>query len=476
MKGHHDTARKDSIKFKHPKHGEHGHLEEYVSLFSGGDRESYLLHLDNVSAICDKKSYGTLYKGYENEVTNAQDDLCMHELSKPEEGHWSIAAAELATEDQLPHETSSAEAKIPRKRLTPIAQKWLEDQEVLNNKIKNGRAKLDDVMKQVFALHESLLDSPLRKDWTEIVQKVCHSPNWVDEDGKTHAEERGKTWKALEVCQREWLLASCFHKDDAGQQRQYMRYHIICNCDPTRLPPRQFIQRMKQLSDYMRRLPCLKDCEPAPNDYDRENVPFTEQELAQICLNAFPRKTRTLYNAIHKGKRPTSLQELREGIETVQPLLDKKTAAAAPTNDNKPTTGGDKNSGKRRSSGGDKNTRGGKRRNNQNSKLHCERCEELGGFSHNHNTADCKKWLKNKEPNPNFGKRRQQQERARTTNAIAAADATSAIATVVQAAVHQEMKKLKKSSYFHASGHHGKRKRHDDPRSGDSESSGLDSR
>ncbi len=107
-------------------------------------------------------------------------------------------------------------------------------------------------------------------------------------------------------------------------------------------------------------------------------MPFLEQELTTICLNAFSCKTCMLYNVIHKGKHLTSLQELHEGIKTVQPLLDKKTAATAPTNNNKQVTDGDKGSGKRCSSGGDKNTCGGKRRNNQNMKLFLECWEELG--------------------------------------------------------------------------------------------------
>ncbi len=112
----HDSSRKDSIKFKHQKHGEHRNLEECASPFSRVNNESYFQNLDTVEAICNKKSYGTLYKGYQGEVTNAQDDLCMHELTKPEEGHWYIASADLAREDQLPHETPSADAKIPKKQ------------------------------------------------------------------------------------------------------------------------------------------------------------------------------------------------------------------------------------------------------------------------------------------------------------------------------------------------------------------------
>ncbi len=115
--------------------------------------------------------------------------------------------------------------------MTLIFPKWLGDQEVLNNKIKNGKAKQDDIMNQVDALHESLLDSPLSKDWAEVMQRVFHSPNYVNQLGVMHAEERGKTCEVLEICQRKWLLASCFHKDDTGQHHLYMHYYIICNCD-----------------------------------------------------------------------------------------------------------------------------------------------------------------------------------------------------------------------------------------------------
>ena len=446
------TKEPHSMKIKHQRHGQ---LEETVPMFGGGDREAHLLFIEMVESLCDRRNYHTQQQGYHQEVINAQEDLFAHDLSKPDESHKFV--------------DSIAEDGTKKKGLTSTYEDWINAKNLLDDRIANAKAKEEEIVHQHFDMYENLMDVRLRKDWQTEVEKACHTYGWIDEDGQTHKDPRGYTYEALEICRRNWQLATVFRKDDAEKQTEYMQFYI--KAGP--LATRPFCQRMQQVNAFIPRLPCLKDCEPTPNEYDRANESFSEQKLAVICLRALPRKLQKQYNAQKEGRRPTNVAKLIEAAESLEPLFDTKPAS----NTIKATTIPTKMSG----TGAKRSTntpKGGPK--SKKPKRFCDLCHEFGGAENTHDTTDCQKWLPGGKENPNFRSRRRQKtvDRTKNTNAHVSTvvQQPSAIATAVQAAVHEEIKKLKKSSYFHASEHHGKRKKHHGDRSGESVSSDSNSR
>ena len=87
------------------------------------------------------------------------------------------------------------------------------------------------------------------------------------------ADKRGNTFAALSTCIRCWLL-KIVKPNAAERHKQYMRMQI---CMPKRgVLVEQFIERILQLNEFTKYLPCLKDQEGALSALERVDTPFTE--------------------------------------------------------------------------------------------------------------------------------------------------------------------------------------------------------
>ncbi len=87
-----------------------------------------------------------------------------------------------------------------------------------------------------------------------------------------------------------------FSADPAERQWFYIQQAVR---KPQRANVRQHISRMGVLNDYVKHLPTLKDSSKAVPMTKKDNIPFSEADLAAIVLSSVPMLWQNQYNLNH---------------------------------------------------------------------------------------------------------------------------------------------------------------------------------
>ena len=166
---------------------------------------------------------------------------------------------------------------------------------------------------------------------------------------------------------------------------------------------RTFMERMKQLNNYMSLLPTIKDSERASEDTERGNVPLSEAKLAQTILRACPDEWRDQYYQVEKVI-PDKMPALLVSLETIEKTLESRDARlkqAIARKDTSQDTATSKprgsSTGKKRDSPADGKQKGKgppSSHKKQRTEKYCNLCAEHGGAEKTHNTNQCRKYTK----------------------------------------------------------------------------------
>ena len=299
--------------------------------------------------------------------------------------------------------------KKKRREQRKAYEEWTAKRTLLAEKKENARTAVKAVVVEIFTLYENLLGEDARPAWAQIVKDACQSKNWKcvlsGKSGQTRA--RGQTKASFDECIRLHVL-TVFRADAAEKQLEYLQ-HIVKK--PQRMSIRTFMERMKQLNNYMSLLPTIKDSEMASEQTERANVPLSEAKLAQTILRACPDEWRDQYGQVEKvipDKMPALLVAL-EAIEKTLESRDARLKQAIARKDTSQDTATSKprgsSTGKKRDSPADGKQKGKgppSSHKKQRTEKYCNLCAEHGGAEKTHNTNQCRKYTKDGKVKADF--------------------------------------------------------------------------
>ena len=268
------------------------HVEETIPVFCGGIPEHYLIHLRNCDNLMDKKELRTTWQGYMRKAVGATDDLQVLRMEE-QNIHNQIKAKHLDEVMDVPEEVDMDTEPYDRAKKIK-KNKWVQkgtsrspkEIETLCSEIINAEKGQHSSLIEAFSLHEITMSDEMKTKWDAIVKAHCHTPNWEDKNGVSHAGVWGLSWKALDTCKRQWLL-SIFTQDAAEIERRYLEHYII---RPDKMTIQAFLERLVQLNNYLLFLPRLTNNTDMPKTISPMNVSFVEQELARKLLHAMKDK------------------------------------------------------------------------------------------------------------------------------------------------------------------------------------------
>ena len=273
---------------------------------------------------------------------------------------------------------------------------------------------------------------------------TCESDGYVGKNGVRKTGKRSKTIGSHWWCRRAWLL-TIIAPNAAERHRNYLVAQVYKH---EKVSCEQFCQRMVELNNYMKLLPCWKDEEDSPSQLARADTPFTSIEMCMHILNALPFPLATAYWAMKGAKHcPVDVDELRRDLILVEPNVksfaklvaqvksqgnDKGDEEKATAKGGKANSGGGTASSKSSTKGSGGKTQNQNPRNTQR-KL-CNRCAQWSAYLKNtHNTKDCRKWNNDSTP---------KNKRTRETQAISKEMEEQETCFAQLKAEHKKMKKM----------------------------------
>ncbi len=153
---------------------------------------------------------------------------------------------------------------------------------------------------------------------------------------------------------------------------------------------------MSVLNDYLAYLPMVYDSSMGVEGKKKINVPFNEADLARIVLNLVPVTWLSQYNMTHSSL-PNFPRALLPDLEAIMHIMNKKHQASLKAKAKEATSlsTSTKGSSKKRSASGNSSERVLKKA--WPAKF-CQHCKSKGGPHLTHNTNECCKCEKDKNP------------------------------------------------------------------------------
>ena len=351
-------------------------VKEKVTVFNGGNQESFLWVASNIKGILERQQAKETHAGWLGEVSDADDELqlLLLDISTSAAGDESNEGKE--GDDS---KANSSTSKPMSSEDEPIPKKQKPDPEarvkVLKEKMANAKKMADKTLKHAADMYSVVLATPLAAQFREELDKVAHKP-YTDNKGVQHPP-RGLTWDSLELAVRTWLRHQ-FPDNAAEQEREYLQMNLQYPVD--KMTILAFAGRFNELNNQLEFLPCLYDTGESSTPM---NVPFVEAEVPTYLLHAFPMKYQNQYRLSNRTTATDVSTFIKQMVKVQRVMQDAQQAKKpSPAEPSPSSSGGRKRSTETPNAGNP----------TKRTKKHCGRCKRWGGAHNTHNDNDCQKY------------------------------------------------------------------------------------
>jgi hypothetical protein len=255
--------------------------------------------------------------------------------------------------------------------------------------------KMNAIIVKAFNLYQQMSSPALRVEWDDIVDEICFTKDWLNDEGVKSPVERGQTWATLTKCKRAHLLTVC---DEDAAERWYT-YRTVTIKKPFRLSIKPFWKRVKELDDKAPNLPCLKDTANCPMDVTRANVSMTGFEMCTLLMRVISHEIADEYDCLHDSV-PTDPKKLVKELTKIETKLKSSSKSATDSRNRSqpgaPTETGTQKEKRPRKGGGPGMAQPIPRKvlkpPRKDTGMLCALCDKYGGAAKSHTTPHCKRW------------------------------------------------------------------------------------
>ena len=257
--------------------------------------------------------------------------------------------------------------------------------------------KMDALVAKAFNLYQLMQAPESRAEWDDIVADRCFSLGWLEPDGTASTVTRGQTWDELDKCKVAHLRLHT--KSNASEANTH--YMMVTVRKPDNMKFETFYKRIVEMDNLSVMLPCLKDEPDCPAEIVANNIKMGNVQMCNLLMRCTSTAIEDEYYAITEGI-PTDPKKLVEHLTRIETKVERSLKATSTPK--LETTRREGHQKSRKESRGTRPNATGKgsaeldnpiprKKGGGKPKRHCQLCEEFGGASATHNTAQCKKWL-----------------------------------------------------------------------------------
>ena len=155
-----------------------------------------------------------------------------------------------------------------------------------------------------------------------MVRETCRTKGYVGRGGIwVPDKKRGFCFDSLDACMRAWLLKQKVPKDAAERVQWYLRSQVR---QPERVSVDDYIDRLKEINEYLPLLPTIKDLEGIPKEIERADKSFSEPAMCDIILNSIPGSFKDMYYSRKMSHFPMKVDKLQTELALIKPEYKEK--------------------------------------------------------------------------------------------------------------------------------------------------------